>query len=83
VQWDFSTSIISNRWSSLFQAYRYRQPLFITGPADDYDNGLEVITTKNKIRGRGRAFSVYIKTEAAKDCRVLGWDLALTGNNLV
>jgi hypothetical protein len=83
VQWDFSTSIVSNRWSSLFQAYRYRQPLFITGPADDYDNGLEVITTKNKIRGRGRAFSVYIKTEAAKDCRVLGWDLALTGNNLV
>jgi len=81
-QWDFANTINSNRWSSLFQTYRYRKPLFITGPSDEYDSGFEVITTKNKVRGRGRAFSMYIETEAGKDCRILGWNLSLTGNSV-
>lgn len=81
-QWDFANTINSNKWSSLFQTYRYRRPLFITGVNDPYDNGFEVVTTKNKIRGIGRVFSMYIQTEPGKDCRILGWNLSLTGNSL-
>lgn len=81
-QWDWANSIISHKWSSSFQAYRYRKPLFITDAQDEYNNGFEVVTSKNKLRGRGRALSLYFATEPSRDCRILGWNLSITGNNL-
>lgn len=81
-QWDWANTINSNKWSPLFQAYRYRKPLLIVDANDDYDNGFEVVTSKNKLRGRGRALSIYFSTESGKDCRILGWNLSLTGNSL-
>lgn len=80
--WDWSTNSNSGKWSSLFQAYRYRRPLFITSSSDEYDNGFEIVTSKNKLRGRGKAFSLYLETEPLKDCIILGWSLSVTGNNL-
>lgn len=80
--WDWANSANSGKWSSLFQAYRYRRPYFIVDANDEYDNGYEVVTSKNKLRGRGRALSLYFETEAGKDCHILGWNLSLTGNSL-
>lgn len=77
-QWDWASSTASGKWSPLFQAYRYRRPFFVTGPT--YDNGFETVVTRNKVRGRGRAFSVYLETEPGKDCRIIGWNLSLNGN---
>ena len=79
-QWDWANSVNSGKWSDLFQAYRYRRAYFISSPSDLYDNGYETVTTKNKLRGRGRALSLYMETEPSKDCRILGWNLSLTGN---
>lgn len=79
-QWDFSNSAESRRWSDLKQVYRYNTPHFITDV--NYDTGFELITTKNKLRGRGKAFSLYLETEAGKDCRIVGWNLALNGNSI-
>lgn len=81
-QWDWANSIVSGKWSPLFQAYRYRRPLYITSLQDEFDNGHETIVTKNKLRGRGRAMSLYLETESDKDCRILGWNLSITGNSL-
>lgn len=80
--WDWSDSSNSHKWSAMFQAYRYRQALLTTGSGDAYDNGFETIVTKNKLRGKGRAFSLYLETEPYKDCRILGWNLTLNGNAL-
>lgn len=82
-QWDWANSSNSGKWQPFFQAYRYRRPYFISGPSDPYDNGLETTVTKNKIRGRGRAFSVYMETEEFKDCRIIGWVLDVNGNQKV
>lgn len=81
-QWDWADTIDSRKWSNSFQAYRYRRPLFITDSGDDYENGFEIVTTKNKLRGRGRALSLYFSTEPLKDCRIVGFNLQLTGNQL-
>lgn len=81
-QWNWAIDIISNKWSPLFQAYRHNRPLFIVDVNDGFDNGFEVVTSKSKLRGRGRAFSLYLSTEPKKDCRILGWNLSLTGNSL-
>jgi len=82
-QWDFSNTIVSNKWSPLVQTYRYRRAQYITGPDDEYDNGFSVISSKSKVRGRGKAFSLYLETEPLKDCRVLGWSISLNGNTNV
>ena len=81
-QWDFANGYQSNKWSPLFQAYRYRKKYTPSGPSDTYDTGFEVVTSRNKIRGRGKAFSIYFETEPEKDCRIIGWNLALNGNSV-
>lgn len=77
-QWDFSNTINSKKWGPLFQTYRYVTPHLITNI--DYDSGFEVLTTKNKLRGRGKAFALYAETEPFKDCRIVGWNLSVNGN---
>lgn len=82
-QWEWANSINSNKWGSSFQAYRYKRLYMPSGIDDLYDTGFELITTKNKIRGRGRAFSFYVETEPYKDCRIVGWSLSVNGNSNV
>lgn len=79
-QWDWASSSNSNKWSPQFQAYRYRRG-YIPGDVNDpFDNGFEVVTTKNKVRGRGRAFAFRMDTTPERDCRILGWSLVVNGN---
>lgn len=82
VRWDFSNSSASNRWGRQFQAYRYPRPFFASGLADEFDTGFELISTKNKIRGRGKAFSMRLETEPDKDCQLVGWAIAINGNRV-
>lgn len=72
-QWDWTNNVKSGRWSNPFQAYRHTRFYSPTGPADTYDDGNAVVTTKNKIRGYGKALSLRIETEPKKDCQILGW----------
>lgn len=81
-QWDFSNTIVSNKWSPLVQVYRYRRAQFVNGLDDPYDNGFDLIVTKSKLRGRGKAFSLYLETEPRKDCRIIGWSVSLNGNTV-
>jgi hypothetical protein len=78
--WDWANGYQSNKWGPLMQAYRYRKQYIPSGPDDDYNTGFEVVSSRNKLRGRGRAFSLYFETEPNKDCRLIGWSLALNGN---
>ncbi len=79
-QWDFANTAESMKYTPIMQTYRYNLPKLITAPG--YDTGFEVLTTKNKVRGRGKAFSMYLETEPAKDCRILGWNISLNGNTV-
>lgn len=79
-QWDWANKYKSNKFGSQFQAYRYRKAYIATDVYDPYDSGFEVVTSKNKVRGRGKAFCMRIESEPAKDCRILGWSISLNGN---
>jgi hypothetical protein len=80
--WDWANGYNSNKWSPLMQAYRYRKSYTPTGPEDTFDTGFQIISSRNKLRGRGKAFSLYFETEPLKDCRIIGWSLALNGNSV-
>lgn len=79
-QWDWANSANSNKWGPLWEAYRYRRPYLATSGADPYDTGFELVTSKTKLRGRGKAFSLYMETSPNKDCQIVGWNLNINGN---
>jgi len=82
-RWDFSDSASGNKWSKAFEAYRIRRHYIPPGVGFPLDNGFYLVVSKNKLRGRGRAFSLYMTTSPGKDCRLVGWSLALQGNSVV
>lgn len=82
-QWEWTDSAASGRWGREFQAYRYNKFYMPVGSGDDYDTGQSVITTKNKLRGKGRALSLRFSTEEGKNSHILGWALNIGINNVV
>ena len=72
-QWDWADSINSGKWGTAFQTYRYKRNYIPTGTSDTFDYGKNIIVTKSKLRGNGKALSLRIESEAGKDCKLLGW----------
>lgn len=82
-QWGWTNDIQSGRWSALQEVYRYVPIPAVPAPGDAYTNHSDVVTTKNKIRGYGKAISIYLETSPGKDCQILGWGINLSGNSYV
>lgn len=82
-QWDFANSATSGKFGPQFQAYRLKRNYLPSGLADTFDYGWEVITTKSKLRGRGRALSLLFQTEPRKDLTIFGWGLLFGVNTNV
>ena len=79
--WDFANSQRANKWGTQFQGYRLKRPYFASGPSDSFDYGWEIITTKNKLRGSGKALALRFETEPEKDCHLLGWVIDMENSN--
>jgi len=77
-QWEWANSAVSGRWGREFQAYRHKRAFIPENAGDTFDNGFSVVTTKNKLRGKGKVLSLQLRTEPLKDCRLLGWS-TMTG----
>jgi hypothetical protein len=78
-KWEWTTDANSGRWGTEFQAYRWRQS-FLTDSTGSISYGYSVITTRSKIRGKGRALSLKFRTEPGKDLKLLGWNLEVGMN---
>ena len=81
-QWQWNNSTAQGKWGITFQTYRFTNPTPanpVAGMAFDY--GDTVIVTKNKLRGRGDALSLYFQSEQGKDMKLLGWGLEMTQND--
>lgn len=83
-QWDWGNSAAGGKWGVPFQAYRHKRMWMPESlPNSGFDNGFATVVSKNKLRGRGKALSLRISTEPAKDCRLLGWSLLIGVNDSV
>lgn len=82
-QWNWTNSAEAGKWGSEFQAYRHKRLWIPSSSADGFDDGESVITTKNKLRGRGRVLSLLFKTEPKKDFHLLGWSYLIGINGTV
>lgn len=80
-RWGFTNGPQSNKWTNLQQVYRDRR-MFYPDANWSIDNGYDLLTSKTKIRGEGKAFSMYLETEPKKDCKIIGWSITLNANSI-
>lgn len=76
-RWDFSDSATSGKWDTEFEAYRFLRAYIPGSISEPFDYGQEVITTKNKIRGSGRALTLRVSNTPGSNLKLLG--VGLTG----
>jgi hypothetical protein len=81
--WDYADHDNSGKIGTQFEAYRLTRPYIPSGAGDAFDYGQSVITTKNRVSGRGRALSLRFESSAGKDCQLLGWGLGMEINQRV
>lgn len=78
-RWDWTSSAAANRWGPEFNAYRLLN-YAITGENAPLDYGYDVITTKNRISGTGKALSIRFSSLPGKDFHLYGWSLPVSAN---
>ena len=80
-RWEWNEDNTQGKWGSEFNAYRFTKPTpTSTNYGDPFTYGDTVITTKNKLRGRGHALAIMFDAELNKDLRLLGWNTLMTKN---
>lgn len=82
-RWEWAGTDGANRWSTPQQVYRLNKYHLSPGVGNTFDYGLDVISTKSRLRGHGRTLSLKFETEAGKDCQLLGWQITFTGRGSV
>lgn len=81
-RWDWHNTAAGGRWSDSQRAYRYRRPLQPEDETDSVDTGEEIVYTKLKIRGKGRALTLRYESVPEKDFQLLGFSAAFTANGV-
>lgn len=82
-KWEWTSTGTANRWSEPQQVYRFRAPFIPGGNLDPFDYDYEVITTRNKVRGKGKAISFRFESEDGKDFQLLGWSVDYSGTTKI
>lgn len=82
-RWEWTDSAASNKWGTEFQAYRYRRPYVPVDANDLFETGHTIITTRNKIRGSGKAARFRFRSETGKNFKLLGFAITATGSTNV
>ena len=81
--WDWTDNSISGKVGTTQEVYRFSRHFIGGGIGEPFDNGLPVVTTRTKLRGKGRAVSLEFRSPAGKDCQLLGWAVLNAGNTYV
>jgi hypothetical protein len=69
--WDYANDDYSAKVHGPYETYRLNRLYFPN--TNEWEYGQDFITTKNKIRGRGRTLQFKYETSPSKDCRLYSW----------
>lgn len=81
-QWDWTDSADANEWTAQQQVYRHTRGYIPELASDVQSKGYPMLTTKNKIRGRGRALALKFSAEVDKDMKLVGWETSYLTNGV-
>jgi hypothetical protein len=82
-QWSWTNSAEAGKWGPTFQAYRHKRLWIPANDSSGFDDGELVVTTRSKLRGRGRVLSIKFTTEPGYDFHLLGWSYLALANGSV
>jgi hypothetical protein len=82
-RWDWTDSATSGKWGAEQQVYRFTRPFIMPSIGEPLDYGHEVIQTKSRLTGRGKALSLLFSSEDGKDSHILGWAIRFTGTSVI
>lgn len=82
-RWDFADSATSGKWGPATEVYRLNRPLILPVAGQQLDYGHSVVTTKNRLTGRGKAVSLRFSSSVGKNCHILGWGVKYTANTVI
>ena len=71
-RWDWADHTHAGKWGTAQECYRRRR-MYVPGISDNFDDGVPVVVTRNKVRGRGRSLHLKFETTAGHDAYLLGW----------
>lgn len=78
VFWDWSDT--NGRVSSQQQCYRFPRNYVVDTGDLTFNQGHDIIVTRNKVRGKGRTLSLRFESEEGKDFQIYGWTLVVDSN---
>jgi hypothetical protein len=78
IKWDWSDDEVSGKWSALQPAYYFKRP-YLNDTSVDFTYGYEIIHTKTRVRGNGKAMRIRFESESGKDFKLLGWSIPYSG----
>lgn len=81
--WDWSDNTVSGKVGKEQEVYRFRRAFLAGSIGEVFDDGLPIVTSRTKLRGKGRAISLRFRSTAGKDCQLLGWAILNVGNTTV
>lgn len=79
-RWDFTGTSNSGKWSNNQQLYKYNRNYIPSGHDDPLDYSSDVLTSRVRIRGRGRSVQFYFSSEQGKDFKLLGFYVPFTAS---
>jgi hypothetical protein len=82
-RWDFSDSATSGKWGPATEVYRLNRAFILPVAGQPVDYGHSVVTTKNRLTGRGKALSLRFSSSDGKNMHILGWAIRYSGNTVV
>jgi len=81
--WDFAEDSSSNKVTKEWQVYKLNKYLQPSLTDTTLTTGFEVVTTKNKLPGTGKALSLKLRSEDGKDTRILGYSVIYETRDVV
>lgn len=78
-KWDFATTTATGKHTSPREVYRLNSLRYSNAGSDESVYGFEVIETRSKVRGFGKALILRFESSTGKDFELLGWGLDITG----
>lgn len=73
--WDWTDSSTSGKVGSTNETYRHVRAYQPVDVSDTFADGYPVVTTRNKVRGRGRVLQLKFEGASSKDTHLLGFSI--------
>ena len=72
-RWAFSDSSGSGYYGTAVETYRFNRLYIPSGLGDSFDYGHSIISTKTRVRGRGKSVRFRFSSTAGKDFQLVAW----------